>query len=179
MIQTERLLLRAWREEDVEPYARMCADPEVMRYLPTVLTREQSEEQIWRFVSHWERRRFGLWAVEEKATGSFMGFIGLSYQQDWPEGEHRTEVGWRLDRPFWGRGFATEGAEASVRFGFERLGLGRIISVARPDNLSSRRVMEKTGLTLQGATRWRGQDVVWYAIDRGFWQARWVGRVEG
>ena len=72
---------------------------------------------------------FGLWAVEEKASGAFIGRIGLMVHDDWPEGEHKTEVGWMLDRPYWGRGLATEGALASVGYGFEELGLERIISI--------------------------------------------------
>ena len=170
-VETDRLLLRQWRTEDLEPYARICADAEVMRYLPSTMTREQSEEQVARFVRHWERRGIGLWAVEEKASGAFIGFIGLTHHDDWTEGEHKTEVGWRLDRPFWGRGLATEGAVASVRHGFETLGLERIISIALPRNVASRRVMEKAGLTFRGETRWRSHDVVWYAIDRQDWIA--------
>ncbi len=169
-VETERLLLRRWREEDLEPYARLCADPEVMRYLPARLSREESAQQIAAFVRHWEERGFGLWAVEERASGEFVGFVGLMHHQDWPEGEHRTEVGWRLARPHWGRGLATEGALASVRHGFEGLGLERIISITAPENLASRRVMEKAGLTYRGETCWRGHEVVWYAIDREGWR---------
>jgi RimJ/RimL family protein N-acetyltransferase len=167
-IETARLRLRTWREDDLAPYARICADPEVMRHLSGPMTREQSEEQVSEFVRHWEERGFGLWAVEEKPSGAF---IGLLYHEDWSEGEHRTEVGWRLDRPFWGRGLATEGATASLRYGFEKLGLERIISIAVPENLASRRVMEKLGMTLRGETRFKGYDVVWYGMDRQVWEA--------
>jgi RimJ/RimL family protein N-acetyltransferase len=171
-IETSRLLLRRWREGDLDAYARICADPEVMRYLPATLGREESAEQMAWFERHWEERGFGLWAVEEKASGEFIGFIGLVYHDGWPEGEHKTEVGWRLGRAHWGRGLATEGALASVRYGFERLGLERIISITLPQNAASRRVMEKAGLTYRGETRWRGQDVIWYAIDRDAWEPR-------
>ena len=170
-IETERLLLRQWREGDLEAYARICADTEVMRYLPATLSREKSLEQMAGFVRHWEEQGFGLWAVEERASGKFIGFVGLM-RHDWPEGEHRTEVGWRLGRAHWGRGLATEGALASVRYGFEGLGLARIISITLPENAASRRVMEKAGLTYRGETRWRGHDVVWYAIDRDAWEVR-------
>ncbi len=170
-IETNRLRLRMWRGEDLAAYARMCADPEVMRHLSGVMTREQSDEQVARFVRHWEERGFGLWAAEHKADGAFIGFVGLLYSEDWPEGEHKTEVGWRLDRAYWNRGLATEGARASLRYGFEELGLGRIISITLPQNAASRRVMEKAGLTLRGETRWRGLDVVWYAADRREWKA--------
>jgi RimJ/RimL family protein N-acetyltransferase len=169
-LETARLLLRPWRDEDLDAYTRMCEDPEVMRYLPGILTRKQSEEQISKFVRHWKERGFGLWATEVRATGTFIGFIGLQYSGDWPEGEHKTEVGWRLDRSYWGRGLATEGALASLRYGFEELGLERIISITLPENMASRRVMEKCGLALRGETRWRGFDVIWYAKDRRDWE---------
>ena len=167
-IETERLLLRRWLEEDLEPYARLCADPEVMRFIGngSTLNREQSGEQVSRFGRHWDERGFGLWALEEKESGAFVGFAGLSYQEDWPEGEHKTEVGWRLVRAFWGRGLATEAAKASVDYGLETLELERIISIIQPGNTASRRVAEKAGLTPRGETRWRGTPVVWYAVDR-------------
>jgi ribosomal-protein-alanine N-acetyltransferase len=170
-LETDRLLLRRWRGGDLDAYARMCADPEVMRYLSGRMTREQCEAQIARFERGWTERGFGLWAVEDKATGMFIGFVGLLYHDDWPEGDDKTEVGWRLDRSFWGRGLATEGALASVRYGFEKLGLERIISITVPENIASRRVMEKAGLTYRGETHWRGYDVVWYVIDRRDWEA--------
>lgn len=170
-IKTPRLLLRPWRKDDLDPYARMCADPEIMRYLPDTLTREQSEEQISRLVRHWEERGFGLWAAEVRATGRFIGFIGLQYSEDWPEGEHKTEVDWRLDRSYWGRGLATEGALASLRYGFEELGRERIIGITLRENEVSRRVMEKSGLALRGETRWRGFDMVWYDIGCREWGA--------
>jgi len=176
-IETDRLLLRRWRDEDLDAYARICADPEVMQYMRVggPLTREQTEQRVAAAIRHWEERDFGLWAVEEKATGAFIGRIGILYHEDWPEGEHKTEVGWLLDRSCWGRGLATEGARASLRYGFEELGLERIISIIRPENTASRRVAEKAGLTLRGETRWRGVNVVWYAIDRQDWRASQAG----
>jgi RimJ/RimL family protein N-acetyltransferase len=170
-IETDRLLLRRWREEDLDAYARICSDSEVMRYMGGLRTRQGCQKQIAWFVQHWEERGFGLWAVEDKATGTFIGRIGLLYHDDWSEGEHKTEVGWLLDRSFWGRGLATEGARASLRYGFEELGLARIISIIRPENAASRRVAEKAGLTFRGETRWRSIDVVWYARDRSDWEA--------
>ena len=169
-LETARLRLRRWREDDLDAYARICADPEVMRYMGGPLTRDETERRIEKIVRGWEERGFGLWAVEEKTSGAFIGRVGLLYHEDWTEGEHKTEVGWLIERSRWGRGLATEGALASVRHGFETLGLERIISIALPENVASRRVMEKVGLTYRGGTRWRGHDVVWYAIDRQDWK---------
>ncbi len=140
-----------------------------MRYIGggSPLTREQSEAQISDFVRHWEERGFGLWAAELRESGDLVGFVGLVYQDEWSE----TEVGWRLDRAYWGRGLATEGAVASLRYGFEELGLGRIIAIIQPENSASRRVAEKAGLTLRGEARWRGNAVVWCAIDRRDWES--------
>ena len=172
-LRTARLLLRQWREDDLDAYARICADPEVMRYMGGgPLTRDETQRRAEKIARSWEERGFGLWAVEERASGAFIGRIGLLYHEDWPEDEHKTEVGWLLERSHWGKGLATEGATASVRYGFEKLGLERIISIALPQNIASRRVMEKTGLTLRGETRWQGHDVVWYAMDRDAWEAQ-------
>ena len=143
-IETRRLLLRGWRDADLAPYARICADSEVMRYIGSgsTLTAEQSGEQISRFVRHWKEHGFGLWATEEKATGSLLGFVGLAHQEDWAEDGHDLEVGWRLGREFWGRGLATEGAKASVAYGLDELGLETIISIIQPENRASRCVAE-------------------------------------
>jgi RimJ/RimL family protein N-acetyltransferase len=170
-LETARLLLRSWREEDLDPYARICADPEVMRYLSGTMTRDEAAQQMDRLMRHWEERGFGVWAVEGKSSGAFVGFIGLLYHEEWPEGEHKTEVGWRLDRSFWGRGLATEGARASLKYGFEALRLERVISIIHPKNAASSRVAEKAGLTLRGETRFKTFSVIWYAIDRGKWAA--------
>lgn len=171
-IETARLRLRLWREDDLDSYARICADPEVTRYMGIgAMTREQTAEQVARLMRHWEERGYGHWAVEEKVTGTFIGRIGLQYQDDWTEGEHKTEVGWLLDRSRWGKGIATEGALASLCYGFEELALERIISIMFPTNLASRRVMEKAGLTFRGEARWRGFDLVWHAADRREWKA--------
>ena len=170
-VETSRLLLRRWREDDLDAYARICADPEAMRYMGGgPLTRAETERRVEKIARSWEERGFGLWAVEHKETGAFIGRIGLQFHEDWPEGEHRVEVSWLIERSHWGKGLATEGAKASVRYGFEKLELERIISIALPQNVASRRVMEKTGLTLRGETRWRGHYVVWYAIDRRDWK---------
>ena len=141
-----------------------------MRHFPYVLAREKSEAQVGGFVRHWDERGSGLWAVEEKASGAIIGFVGLHYNEEWSEGEHKTEVGWRLDRAWWNRDLATEGAPASLDYGFEVRELERFISFTVPKNAASLRAMEQCGLVQQGETRWSGLDHVWYAIDR--WDSR-------
>ena len=166
VLESERLLLRPWRSGDVDELDRIYADPEVHRYLGGPFTRERTAEQVARFVQHWEERGFGMWVAEHKATGRMIGRIGLMLHDDWTESEDKVEVGWTLDPEFWRQGLATEGAIASIRYAFEELQLGRIISFTLPDNVASRRVMEKCGLSLQGRTVWRSREHVWYAIER-------------
>jgi RimJ/RimL family protein N-acetyltransferase len=170
-LATRRLVLRPWREDDLDRYAEIFADPEVTRYIGegVPLTRAQSEERIAFLVRHWEEHGFGHWATEDRATGVLIGRIGLLHHPDWREDPDNVEVGWTLARAFWGRGLATEGALASLRYGFEDLELDRIISITEPTNRASRRVMEKAGLSPAGESFWRDRKVVWYAIARSSW----------
>lgn len=165
-ILTPRLRLRAWREADVERMAAIYTDAEVMRYLRP-LDLAGTRLQLRRFVQHWLDHGFGLWAVEERDGGRLIGRIGLMHHDDWSASPHDAEVGWTLERSRWGKGLATEGGAAALRFGFETTGMQRIISIAHRDNVASWRVMQKLGLRREGATRWREQPVVWYAIERG------------
>lgn len=113
----------------------------------------------------WERHGFGPWAALEKDGGRWIGRIGLNLLGDWP-GADRWEVGYELVPSVWGRGYATEGARRAIGFAWDETSLERVISVTVPDHLASRRVMEKSGMSLQGEVAWRGTTVVWYAIDR-------------
>jgi RimJ/RimL family protein N-acetyltransferase len=141
MIETPRLVLRRWREEDRAPFAALNADPAVMEYLPKVLEREESDALFERIV------KTDLFAVETQADGIFVGFIGLSRPRFEAHFTPCTEVAWRLTRAAWGHGYATEGARAALAFGFETLGLEEIVSFTVPANVRSRRVMEKLGMT--------------------------------
>ncbi|HEX2568850.1 MAG TPA: GNAT family N-acetyltransferase [Polyangia bacterium] len=145
-IRTERLQLRPWRESDLEGFSAINADARVVEYLPGPLMRAESDAVAARIRAHFDEHGFGLWAVEIPGVAEFAGFIGLSVPTFTAHFTPCVEVGWRLGAEFWGWGYATEGARATVRFGFERLGLREIVSFTVPGNERSRRVMEKLGM---------------------------------
>ena len=142
-LRTQRLILRRWRPSDREPFARMNADPAVMRHFPRPLTREESDALAERADAEFDQCGYGLWAVEVPGEAEFIGFVGLSLHRFFPV----PEIGWRLDRPFWGRGYATEAARAALEDGFARLGLREIVSFTSPLNTPSVAVMERLGMT--------------------------------
>jgi RimJ/RimL family protein N-acetyltransferase len=143
-LPTERLLLRRWLPADLEPFAALNADPDVMEFFPAPLTRAESDALAERADAGFDERGFGLWAVELTATGDFIGFVGLAPM---PDGFGGVEVGWRLAREFWGAGYATEGARASIRFAFDTLGLDEVSSVTSVVNERSQAVMRRLGMT--------------------------------
>jgi RimJ/RimL family protein N-acetyltransferase len=146
-LATDRLLLRQWRDADREPFAAMNADPEVMRYFPKLLTREESDALIDNQGLVLDLRGWGLWAVEVVGGAPFVGFVGLAEPQFDAHFTPCVEVGWRLAREQWGRGYATEAARAVLAFGFDELGLDEIVALTTSANARSRRVMERLGMT--------------------------------
>jgi RimJ/RimL family protein N-acetyltransferase len=163
-LETPRLVLRPFRASDLDAYARICADPEVMRHIGQGKT--SSREETWRsmafFLGHWELRGYGMWAAEEKATGTLVGRIGLHNPEGWPG----LEVGWLLDRSRWGQGFATEGARAAMQFAFEELKAPHLSSIIQPANRASIRVAEKLGMKLERPILLNGIDALLYRCDR-------------
>jgi ribosomal-protein-alanine N-acetyltransferase len=149
-LQTERLLLRRWRDADREAFARMNADARVMEHFPAVLTRAESDAMVDRIEAHFAEHGFGLWAAELRATGEFIGYIGLAMPRFEAHFTPCVEIGWRLAAEFWGQGLATEGARAALRVGFDDLGLNEIVSFTVPANLRSIRVMEKLAMRCDG-----------------------------
>src|SRR5947208_5447772 len=143
MIETERLLLRAWEPSDEAPFAALNADLEVTRYLSGPMRRDESDALLARIRGHWRQHGFGLYAVEVKESGVFVGFAGLAIPSFLPDVLPAVEVGWRLARAHWGNGYATEGARASLRHGFGELRLRQIISIIDPRNAASVRVAER------------------------------------
>ncbi|HZG07162.1 MAG TPA: GNAT family protein [Streptomyces sp.] len=145
-LRTERLLLRAWRESDFEPWAALNADPEVRAYFPDLLTRERSREAMTRYQADLDRRGWGWWAVEVRATGEYVGVTGLGPVDEGTPVDG-VQTGWRLVRSAWGHGYATEAARAAVAFGFDTLRLPEIVAVTTADNLRSQAVMRRLGMT--------------------------------
>jgi RimJ/RimL family protein N-acetyltransferase len=146
-IRTDRLTLRRWRDDDRVPFAALNADPEVMEHFPAPLTREQSDHFVEEIGRRIEDDGYGLWAVEPETGPAFIGFVGLLPVQFEAHFTPAVEVGWRLARDQWGKGYATEAAAAAVRFGFEEAGLDEIVSMAVPANTRSTAVMERIGMT--------------------------------
>lgn len=149
-LRTRRLLLRRWRATDREPFAAVNADRDVMEHFPTLLTREQSDAMIDRIEATFDKHGYGLWAMEVSATGTFIGFTGLTPVPFKAHFTPAVEIGWRLARQAWGLGYATEAARAAARFGFEARGgpaLAEIVSMTTPANTRSQAVMSRLGMT--------------------------------
>jgi RimJ/RimL family protein N-acetyltransferase len=149
-IVTPRLILREWQEGDYEPFMALDADAAVMAFLPNVLSREETLAQIGRISTHFEKYKFGLFAVERKDNNQFIGFTGLAHVNFESHFTPCVEIGWRLSKPNWGRGFATEAAKVCLEYGFGQLGLKEIYSFTSVDNKRSEHVMKKTGMQKQG-----------------------------
>ncbi|MER6240230.1 GNAT family N-acetyltransferase [Streptomyces clavifer] len=145
-LRTDRLTLRRWLASDLEPWAAMNADPEVREHLGDLLTREQSAASLTRFQADFEQRGYGWWAVEVEATGEFIGFAGLDRVEDGMPFAG-VEIGWRLARPAWGRGYATEAALSVLSYGFDTLDLHEVLAVTTATNLRSQAVMRRIGMT--------------------------------
>ena len=146
-LATARLLLRPWRDEDLPAFAGLNADPRVMEHLPKMLAREESDALAGGIRANFDRYGFGLWAVEAPGVADFIGFVGLAVPRFETHFTPCVEIGWRLAYEHWGRGYATEAARAAVEFGFESVGLNEIVSFTVPQNLRSRAVMERLGMT--------------------------------
>jgi ribosomal-protein-alanine N-acetyltransferase len=145
-LRTARLVLRRWRDSDRDPFAALNADPDVMEYFPSTMTRSESDDLINRIEAHFDEHGFGLWALEVADTGGFIGFTGLSIPRFAAHFMPAVEVGWRLARPAWGRGYASEAARRALRFGFEDVGLPEIVSFTTVGNVRSRAVMTRIGM---------------------------------
>jgi len=146
-LETPRALLRAWRESDLAPWIALNLDPENLRFFPRIYSAEESRASYLRIREIFTNNPFGLWAVEEKSSGEFMGFVGIALQEI-PGVAFMPchEIGWRLDKKFWGQGYATEAARIILDFGLNEIGIDQIFSFTAAQNLPSINVMKKIGL---------------------------------
>lgn len=167
-LETERLHLRPFRHEDLDAFAAIHADPEVMRYLGDgkAITRHEAWRSMAFLAGHWVLRGYGIWAVEERASGLLVGRVGLFYPEGWPG----QEVGWTLARPYWGRGYAYEAARAAMAHAFEHLEWPRAISLIHPENKRSIALAERLGERLEGEVVIRGNPALQYGIAREDWR---------
>ena len=154
-LETDRLLLRRWKPSDLESYAEMCRDPDVMRFIGSgeTRTRGQCERGIEAMERHWDEKGFGLFALELRENGRFIGYTGLSEPDFLPEIMPAVEIGWRLSRDQWGKGYATEAARAAMQFGFHTLELPSIVSIFQLGNDPSRQIVRKLGMDLDRLTQ--------------------------
>jgi RimJ/RimL family protein N-acetyltransferase len=168
-IETDRLTLRPFREDDVYPYFELSQDPDVMRYVGDrrVPTLQESWRAVAGLLGHWVLRGFGQWAIEERTGGQLIGRAGIINPIDWPG----PEVGYLLGRAWWGRGYATEAARAAMDWGFEHVRFEDLLSLIDPANQPSIAVAKRLGESLRGETDLWGHRVLIYGIGRAEWQA--------
>lgn len=150
VLETPRLVLRTWEDADLEPFAALNADPEVMRFFASVVDRAGTQASMDRQRESWEQNRFCLWVVEDR-TGAFLGFTGLAVPRFEASFTPCVEIGWRLVRRCWGQGYAPEAAAACLGYAFHTLGLPSVVSFTAAVNQPSRRVMEKLGMVFEGS----------------------------
>ena len=162
-LETERLVLRLFRESDLDAYAEMWGDAEVMKYLGgATLSRMEAWRNMATVVGHWHLRGFGLWAVEERDSGQLVGRVGCWRPEGWPG----LELAWTLRRQFWGKGYATEAASAALDVAFSHLAQPHVISMIHCENEPSIRVAKRLGMRLEGSAELLGHPVVVYGIRR-------------
>lgn len=145
-IQTDRLLLRDWLEEDIDGLAKINADEKVMEFFPSVRGLKETKAGVARMSNHFNQHGFGMFAVDRIDTNEFIGYIGIAYVPYETDFTPCVEIGWRLGYNHWGYGFATEGAKACIDFGFNTLGLKEIVSFTAVPNVRSENVMKKIGM---------------------------------
>jgi RimJ/RimL family protein N-acetyltransferase len=166
VLETERLRLRSFRKGDIEGYAAMNADPEVLRYLAGAGAEPWDRGRSWRHMAfllgHWQLGDAGMWAVEHRETGDFIGMVGFAAPDGWPG----FELAWTLARRWWGHGYATEAARAALAYAFTVLEKAHVISLIHPQNRASIRVAERLGERLQDHIQHFGREMLCYGIDR-------------
>lgn len=161
-IETARLQLRHLTLDDLDALFYIYSNPEVSRYISKgARTKDQTLAALVYMIEHWEHG-FGMWAVIHKESSKMIGRCGLCFLDNTPE----VELGYALDKPYWNMGLATEASFASLKYGFEEVGLQRIVAIARPENIASQRVMQKVGMKYEKDAHYYSSDVVYYAIAK-------------
>ncbi|MEH2284512.1 MAG: GNAT family N-acetyltransferase [Nostoc sp.] len=163
-IETARLQLRHFSLKDFDYLFRLYSDVEVMRYL-SPRTREQTQASLSKHIQQWQHHNFGMWAVIHKETSAMIGRCGLGFLENTPE----VEIGYVFDKSYWNMGLATEASLATLKFGFGKVKLDRIVAIAHPENLASVRVIQKVGMKYEKNASYYGHDVVYYAISHTEW----------
>ena len=168
-IETERLTLRPFRGADATALFELSQDPEVMRYVGDrrVPTLQESWRAVAGWIGHWALRGYGQWAIEDRASGVFIGRAGIINPADWPG----PEVGYLLGRTWWGRGYATEAARSAMDWGFREIGFAELLSLIDPANRASIAVATRLGESLRGETDVMGNRVLVYGITQADWAA--------
>ncbi len=163
-IMTERLCLRPFTPTDATSMHQIMSGKDVLRYFPGAQapSLEQVQRMIFRFLTHWQEKGYGLWAVEHRSTGALLGRCGLQYLPETDE----IEVDFILDRHYWGQGFATEAGTASLQYGFVELGLTTIVGIVHPENIASQRVLQKLGMQFAEETEYFGMACHRYVRQR-------------
>jgi RimJ/RimL family protein N-acetyltransferase len=169
ILETPRLVLREFTIEDADALARVISDPETMRYYPMSFDRAAVEEWIARNLRRYAATGHGLWAIDLKASGEMIGDCGITLQE--VDGEHLLEIGYHLRRDLWGQGLATEAARACRDYGFTQLQADTLISLIRPENVSSRRVAERNSMKVWKETTRMGLLHLVYRVTRQEWYA--------
>ncbi|MEN3977054.1 GNAT family N-acetyltransferase [Emcibacter sp. SYSU 3D8] len=169
-LETDRLILRRWRREDHAPFAAFCADPDVMEFIGSgaTLTPEQASGLITCFEKAWDENGYGLFAAERRETNEFIGFAGLARPGFMPELLPSVEIGWRLGKAHWGKGYATEAAAEALAFGIRCAAVEDIVSICQVGNVASTRIMQKIGLEFdqRSIDPTCNRDVVVYRLPR-------------
>lgn len=167
-IDTDRLRLRRWQGDDLDAFAAMCADAEVMRHVGEgrPLSRDEAQTAMEALEGHWQLHGFGLWAVTERETGTLVGRLGLWHPPGWCD----VELAWLLDRSRWGQGYASEAARAALTYAFSSHGLDRVISIVPAGHTASERLAARLGMSPGDSTRWRGRTVRPWTLSREAWR---------
>jgi RimJ/RimL family protein N-acetyltransferase len=169
-LETERLLLRQFRDSDLDDFAAICADPDVMRFA-SITGKPLNRAQAWNWIAmvlgHWELRGYGMWGVELRESGTLIGRIGLQFPEGWPG----LELGWMLGKPYWGNGYATEGALASLNYAFHTMNLQKVISLIHPENVRSIRLAERIGEHLEKGVEMFDRRLFMYSVYQDDWNS--------